>query len=175
MSETSPGLSIIQKKLIKLFCGKRPTLYFPGLNSIFGWQLGLLLSQLAYWQGRGEDKNGWIYKTAKELQKETGLSFASQKTAISKGVELGIIEMAYRKVPRRRHYKVDWKRVAELAEIRAPKYGLRVSKRFMELGENQPAITKTTHETTSKKALSENSIGGILRKTKGRFFKGEHK
>ena len=168
-----PGLSKVQRTLIMLFCGKRPTLYFSYLNIIFGWQLGLLLSQLAYWQGRGKDESGWIYKSAKDLRKETGLTFANQKTAIKRGLELGLLEMAYRQVPRRRHYKVDWRRVAELVELRAPKHGIKVSKQLMELGQNKPTITKINHEIHSKKADSENSVGSILRKTSSRFFKGK--
>ncbi len=165
----------MQNKLIKLFLGKRPTLYFPGLNAVFGFQLGLLLSQLAYWHGRNRGNNAWIWKTAKELKKETGLSFANQKTAIRKGQKLGVLEVAYFQVPRKRHYKVDWNKVAEIVELAAPSHDLMVSKKLMELGENKPTTTKTTQETTSKIKSSQNQTGSILAKMYPDFLRKRSK
>lgn len=175
MSEFKSGLSTIQFKLIKLFCGKRPTLYYPILNRVFGWQLGLLLSQLAYWSGRGRDKRGWIYKTAIDLREETGLTFANQKTAIRKGLELKVIEVGYFKVPRRRHYKVDWNRVAEIVVLKAPSLGLVVSKELMELGHSKPTTTEITQKTTSKRKPSDNQAGSILFKMYPKFLKRKPK
>lgn len=162
MSELKASKSIIQIKLTKFFLGKRPTLYFPGLNIVFGLQLGLLLSQLAYWHGKNRDKNGWIWKTAKELRKETGLSFANQKTAIKKGLRLKVIEIAYFQVPRKRHYRVNWEKVLEIVELAAPAYELKVSKKLVELAQSKPTNTKSTQKTTSKIPESDNQIGKVL-------------
>ena len=52
----------------------------------------LFLSQLVYWQGKGADGDGWIYKTAKEWTEETGLSRKEQGGARKKLIELGLIE-----------------------------------------------------------------------------------
>ncbi len=163
MEEMRRGKSARQKSLIKLFCGKPPTLYQAGLVRVFGFQLGLLLSKLAYWEGKQSSSGGWIYKTAKDLEDETGLTAANQKHAIRIGKKLGVIEMTYRQVPRKRHYKVLWKKVAEIVEFEAPKHGLKVSKSLMELGDNNPTITKTTQNTTTKNSLSKNSVGNILK------------
>ena len=175
MSEFKPGKSVMQNKLIRLFLGKRPTLYFPGLNTVFGLQLGLLLSQLAYWHGRNKDKNGWIWKTAKELQKETGLSLANQKTAIKNGKKLDVLEIAYFKVPRRRHYRVNWERVAEIVELSAPAHDLKVSKKLMEMSGTKPTNSKNTQETSSKIGHSENQLGSILSKLHPSFLRKRSK
>lgn len=171
MQEKKTGLSFVQKRLIRLFCGRRPTLYFPELCLVFGWQLGLLLSRLAYWHGKGKDKDGWIYKTAEDLRKETGLSFANQKTAIRNGLEAGLLELTYRKVPRRRHYRVDWTKAAEIVELRAPMYGLVVSKQLMELIQIEPTTTKSTQKTTAKNTYSRLSIKQTLKDRLEKFRK----
>jgi len=165
------GLSPQQKRLKKLFCGKSPSLYQPGLVTIFGFQLGLLLSQLAYWQGKQLSSDGWIYKTARDLEKETGLTLANQKYAIHRGKELNILEMTYRQVPRKRHYKVSWERVAQIVENEAPRYGLKVSKSLMELGDINRTITENTQNTTTETGRAKTSIGSILKNRYPRFLK----
>ncbi len=163
MNKVRRGTSTQQKRLKLLFCGKPPTLYYPGLISVFGFQLGLLLSQLAYWQGKGKDPGGWIFKTAKELQKETGLTAANQKHAIKLGKKLGVLEVIYRQTPRKRHYKILWEKVAEIVTYEAPKYGLKVSVSAMKLADNNPTNTKITQNTTSKTVQPKNQIGEIIK------------
>ncbi len=146
--------------------GKAPSAYFPQLITIFGFQLGLLLSQLAYWEGKQSDaRGGLIYKTEQELKKETGLTAANQKHAIKLGVKLGVLEMSYHRIPRRRHYRVLWIKVAEIVEFEAPKHGLSVSILTMQMGENHPPTTETTQQPTPKIPESKNSVGGILKKS----------
>lgn len=164
MDETKRGLSLQQKRLKKLFLGKAPSAYFPQLVTVFGFQLGLLLSQLAYWEGKQSDaKGGLIYKTEQELKKETGLTAANQKHAIKLGVKLSVLEMSYHRIPRRRHYRVLWIKVAEIVEFEASKHGLNVSILTMQMGETHPATTETTQQPTSKISESKNSLGGILK------------
>ncbi len=157
MNENKRSKSHRQKQLVKLFGGRPQTLYQSELVLIFAYQLGLLLSRLAYWEGKQSDEDGWIYKTAKQMQRETGLTPANQKYAIRKGKELGIIEVTYRQVPRKRHYRVLWTKVAEIAERESFKYGLMVTKELMELGENKPTNTKN-EKTTSKNPTSATAI-----------------
>lgn len=171
MEEPKRGLSPQQKMLKKLFLGKAPSAYFPQLVTIFGFQLGLLLSQLAYWEGKQSDsKGGSIYKTEQDLKKETGLTAANQKHAIKLGVRLGVLEMSYHRIPRRRHYRVLWIKVAKIIEFEAPKHGLNVSILTMQMGENHPPTTELTQQPTSKSLESKNSVGGIMKNQYGRFF-----
>jgi len=173
MDTSRRGISRQQKRLKKLFCGKAPSLYQPGLITIFGFQLGLLLSQLAYWEGKQINTDGWIYKTAKELEKETGLTAANQKYAINRGKTLNILELAYRQIPRKRHYRVSWEHVAEIVVVEAPKHGLRVSKSLMELGDSNPTITEITQNTTTEISAASNSAHSILEKRYLHFPKHE--
>lgn len=51
----------------------------------------LFLSQLYFWQGKGTDSDGWIYKTATEWTEETGLSRREQDGARATLKNLGLI------------------------------------------------------------------------------------
>src|SRR5215212_4465846 len=55
--------------------------YVPWLVREFGPHGGLFISQLLYWDGKGHDPDGWIYKTEKEMEQETGLTRSSQRKA----------------------------------------------------------------------------------------------
>lgn len=57
----------------------RPVVFYPSIAKVFGMQETLFLSQLVYWTGKGADPNGWIYKTALEIEDETGLSYEQQQ------------------------------------------------------------------------------------------------
>mgnify|MGYP000891947471 CR=1 FL=1 len=76
---------------------------------------GLFMSQLLYWHGKG-CKRGWIYKTVKELKRETCLTGSEQRRAIEKWVALGVLEKKIAGIPATRHFKVDKERLIELLE-----------------------------------------------------------
>lgn len=87
---------------------KRPIAYQPIIAKAFGSvQLAILWSQLYYWSDKGDDPNGWIYKTADELYEETGLKRRGQETARKLGKSLGIIKEKRAGVPATIHFKVD--------------------------------------------------------------------
>jgi len=44
----------------------------------FGLPAGVFLRQLVFWDGKGQDPEGWIYKTRDELLEEIGLSQRQQ-------------------------------------------------------------------------------------------------
>lgn len=55
-----------------------PVVIYPELVRVFGVQESVFLAQLIYWTGKGSDPSGWIYKTAKEISEETGLTYDQQ-------------------------------------------------------------------------------------------------
>lgn len=59
---------------------EQPRAHYAALTKAFGAEAGLLLGQLIYWQGRGEDK-GWVYKTSEEIWDECGINYAEQRVA----------------------------------------------------------------------------------------------
>jgi hypothetical protein len=65
------------------------------------------MSQLLFWDGKSHDPNGWIYKTEKEMERETGLTRSYQRRARKVLVGKGVLEEAKRGLPRRLHYRAD--------------------------------------------------------------------
>ncbi len=65
------------------------------------------MSQLLFWDGKGHDPDGWIYKTEKEMERETGLTRSSQRKARRVLVRKGVLEEDKRCLPRRLHYRAD--------------------------------------------------------------------
>ena len=72
-----------------------------------GVTVGVFLSQLFYWTGKGSDPDGWIYKTQEEWEAETGLTRWEQETARKRLKRAGVLEEKRRGVPARLHYRVD--------------------------------------------------------------------
>lgn len=87
----------------------RPVAYHPILaKACGGVSAALFLSQLLYWTGKGKLASGWIWKSADDMQEETGLTRNEQKTARHKLKAQGIIEEKLAGVPATLHYRVDF-------------------------------------------------------------------
>ncbi len=81
--------------------------YVPWLVREFGPHGGLFMSQLLFWDGKGHDPDGWIYKTEKEMKRETGLTRSAQRKARKVLVGKGVLEEDHRGLPRRLYYRAD--------------------------------------------------------------------
>ncbi len=68
---------------------------------------GIFVRQLLFWEGKGHDAEGWIYKTEEEMEHETGLTRWAQRKARKILVGRGVLEEDKRGLPRRLHYRVD--------------------------------------------------------------------
>src|SRR3990172_3614999 len=54
----------------------RPVAYYPGMARALGdMKESVFVCQMAYWKDKGDDPEGWIYKTAEEIEQETALSY----------------------------------------------------------------------------------------------------
>lgn len=96
---------------------KRPIAYQPALAKAFGSvNLGILWSQLFYWNDRTTNPEGWIYKTSKDLYEETGLSRKEQETARKIGRELGVLEEKLSGCPATIHYRINVEVAIEILE-----------------------------------------------------------
>jgi hypothetical protein len=73
----------------------------------FGPAAGLFIRQLVYWIGKEHDREGWIYKTQREMEEETGLSRHFQEKARNILQSQGVLIEARRGLPRRLWYWVD--------------------------------------------------------------------
>lgn len=139
-----------QQAIAKYF-EKKPILYIAGLSIVFkSTNVGILLSQLLYWQDKGKRKDGWIYKTMEEMRLETGLSRNQQDTAIKKLKEMGILEVKLKQIPAKRHFRINMQQLYELLPSLKASSNLTYPNPPHYFVENEQSITKITHETTSK-------------------------
>lgn len=84
----------------------RPVAYYPNLAKALGSvKAGILCCQLFYWTDK--TKNGWLYKTASELEDETGLSYKEQRAARRRLVELGILKERNARLQHRQYFRLD--------------------------------------------------------------------
>jgi len=71
----------------------RPVAYYPAMRKITGSaEATLLLCQLIYWCGKQNDPGDWVYKTADDIEEETGLTYDEQRLARNKLASRGLIE-----------------------------------------------------------------------------------
>jgi len=157
MEMSGRGLSEAQKRIYRYF-PMRPIAYQPGLGIVYGSvNVGLLLSQLLYWTGKEGDKNGWIYKTIREMRQETGLTRDQQDTAISLCKQAGILETKLKGIPAKRHFRIN----LELLEKQLPSLkenaGVAYLNPPVQFVENQQTNTEITHKTTSKNTQTDNN------------------
>jgi hypothetical protein len=82
--------------------------YYPELCAITGG-VGptLLLCQLLYQSQRVADADGWLTKTTKELEAETGLSRDQQQHARRRLRQRGFLHERHGGIPRRVFYRLD--------------------------------------------------------------------
>jgi hypothetical protein len=96
-----------QKRIYKLFDNERQILYSPGLASHLGSiEAAIMLGQFLYLQGLGANPK-WFYKTISEFEAQSFLSKAKQFSAMNLLIDMGYIEVKYKQIPRRRHFRVN--------------------------------------------------------------------
>lgn len=95
----------------------------------------LLLSQLYYWSNNAaaKERDGWFYKTAAEIEDETGLTRREQETARRILRDQGVIAEERRGLPAKLWYRVDKDRLFELVREHIAQYG---GKRQTSMAEN---------------------------------------
>jgi hypothetical protein len=102
----------------------RPIAYYPKLRRITGSTTAtIFLCQLIYWSGKQKDPDGWIYKTAAEIEEETGLSEKEQRTARQHLKQRGLIEERYARLEHRMYYRVILEAVNAAWEARDDEAG----------------------------------------------------
>ena len=86
----------------------RVVAYYPNLKILTGSTTAtILLCQLLYWTKKTKDPSGWIWKTALDIEEETGLTKNEQKTAISTLVASKLISREVKRLDHGTRYKVN--------------------------------------------------------------------
>lgn len=139
-----------QKRIYRHFKDK-PTLYHPGLAIITdSVPAGLVLNKLLYWHGKGKLSGGWIFKTMKELQSETGLSRYQQDGAIRKLKRMGVLSVKLKGTPAKRHFLLDIPELEKQLPSLLENHNLVYLKPPSYIASNHQRITKSTQENTPK-------------------------
>ena len=86
----------------------RPIAYHPRLAKPLGSvNAAILFGQLVYWHDKANNPLG-VYKTALEIEEETGLSVKEQETARKKLKERGILIETLKRLEHRLFFKIDF-------------------------------------------------------------------
>lgn len=94
----------------------KPINYYPRFTKAFGGHAdaGVFASNFYYWDGKGADPEGWIYKTQRQIEEETGLGRYKQEGARKKLKALNLLEEKLKGNPATVHFKFDWDAVDQL-------------------------------------------------------------
>jgi hypothetical protein len=103
------------RQKIKDMLPNRVVGYSPDLaRAVGGATIGLFLSQLLFLSDKGNNPEGWIYKSEAEMAKETGLSKREQQTARRKLLALGVIAIMRGGWKNTYHFKVIWEKLYQV-------------------------------------------------------------
>ena len=89
--------------------------------------IGELISEARYYATKDMLEDGWFYSTVDNISNRCGLSKHQQGEALKDLTELGLVEVEYRGIPRRRYVRVDTVRTIEIInQCQKPKNPQRV-------------------------------------------------
>ena len=92
----------------------KPIAYYPQLaKPLGGVNASLLFGHFFYWKDKGRSELG-VYRTADEIEVETGLSRDEQRTARRKLRERGVLIETEKRIEHRIYYKLDLDRFDEI-------------------------------------------------------------
>jgi len=93
----------------------RPVAYFPKLAlALGGVKAAVFYCQLLYWKGKESSEDGGIYKTAEEIQEETGLSYKEQLAVRKHLKSLGVLKERYARLEHQLYFYLDKDRLHEI-------------------------------------------------------------
>jgi len=135
----------------RLFC-IRPIAFYPQLRQITGSiPAAIMLQQLLYWWDRRKGET--IHKTEAEMQAETSLTPAEQKSAIKALKEKGFITVQRKGLPAKRHFIVHEDAINEaLIALTSSAKSAELYRRNSPncIGEIRRSNTENTAETTTE-------------------------
>lgn len=96
----------------------RPVVFYPSVAKLIGMGESIFLAQLLYWtpRARNEMGDGWIYKSAEELEEETGLTYRQQRLVRRRLRKFGFLEECNRRTEHRLYFRVVPEAVDKLME-----------------------------------------------------------
>ena len=156
---TSKHYSPETRKLLDAL-SRRTVAYHPDLATALGSiPAAIILGQLLYWHGKQADPDGWIMKTAKELEAETAVTERQQENVRQILVSAGAVQFERRSTPAMPFYRINHDRIIELyiesdpAEIPPKgetKFPPRSIIKFPPLGDTNTEITTEITSNTTR-------------------------
>ena len=83
-----------------------------GLNAAV--VIGELADKARMFERQGQLKDGWFYVKVQTLGDNTGLGERAQRTAIDDLVRIGVLEVEYMGLPKRRWFRIDFHRLMDV-------------------------------------------------------------
>ena len=150
----------------------RPVAYYPGMARALGdMKESVFVCQMAYWKDKGDDPEGWIYKTAEEIEQETALSYKEQTGARDGLKGKGLLEEYYARTEHKMYFRVNWDAVNNLWDEYSQKEHLTKSKMPKHPPESKVAPSKKSSGSLPK-VSSLNSNTETTAKTTTDIIKG---
>lgn len=95
----------------------RPVAYYPELaRALDDVKEAIFICQMAYWKGKEQDPDGWIYKESEEIERETALSYKEQVNVRAGLRSKNLLKDDYRRTEHKLYFKIDWDAVNALWE-----------------------------------------------------------
>lgn len=131
----------------------RPVAYFPSLARAFkSVNAAIFFAQVFYWMPHAKDARG-VYKTADEIEQETGLSVQEQRTARKKLRDAGVLVETHDRLNHRMYYAIDMEALdATFAKCEINRASVETAPPEVA---NQHSLTST--ETTTEKGRAKHA------------------
>ena len=145
-------------------------MFSPKLSDIFGGiKEAIFFQRLFFWSDKGNDNEGWVYKTKDELELETSIPRTTQDRIRNKLIQLGVIEIknAHPKgnTAPTLHYKINIEGLYRLIELKTqnglfhnPEVGYSNDPKWV----NPLYTEKTTEKTTDSQQSSNDDCDQTL-------------
>ena len=140
-------------------CVGRAVSYHPKLaKPLGGANAVLFFEQIFFWIDKTENPLG-VFKTAAELEEETGLTVQEQRTARAKLRERGILIETEKRIEHKIYYRIDLDKFNELLE--AQHWG-NTESTFAESTSNIPEM-QNQHSGNAESTFAESGINSRIR------------
>ena len=141
----------------------RPVAFYPSLvKALEDRNEAIFICQMAYWRGKGDNKDDWIYKTADEIEEETSLTYKEQINVRSGLKKKKLLKERYARTEHKMYFRVGWDEVnliwEQFTDGHMPESKLPPSQKE---GGSLPevsslnSITENTTENTTKEVFSK--------------------
>lgn len=131
----------------------RYIMYYPSLVPVCGSvNATVFLCYIISWDGYQRDPDGWIYKTQKEIEEETGLTRSMLDQARTHLKTRALVEEKLRGVPATMHYRVKYRELNEAWEAHLQTRLQKTDKLDPPVGTPQPRLRKSNKLARGKAA-----------------------